>query len=444
MRIAIVGSGVAGLTCARLLDRHHDVVLFEADDRPGGHANTVEVDDPGVGPIGVDTGFIVHNDRNYPNLLRLFAELGVATLDTEMSFAVTDRTTGFHYRATNLNTLLAERTNALRPKMWRMLADIARFYRHANRYLVDGRDDLTLAEFLDHHGYGDTFRHLHLIPMGAAVWSSDPSRFDEFPAASLFHFLSNHGLLSVGDRPQWRTVQGGSRRYVEALLAAFGGEVRLSTPVAAVRRLPVAPDGDRAEAGVTVRPAEGAEERFDRVVLACHSDQALRMLTDADRVETEVLGSMRYQPNRATLHTDTRLLPPRRRAWAAWNYDRLGPDDTEPAVTYDLTNLQRLPGARRYLVSLNAEHRIDPATVIAGFDYTHPVFDTAAVNAQRRFEEIDGVNGVHFCGAYWGHGFHEDGMVSALRVCERIDGVATTGAMASAGYERMAQEGGAS
>ncbi|MEM7338177.1 MAG: FAD-dependent oxidoreductase [Actinomycetota bacterium] len=413
MRIAIVGSGIAGLTCAHVLGPEHDTVLFEADERLGGHANTIEVDDPAAGPLGVDTGFIVHNDRNYPNLCRLFDELDIAVIDTEMSFAVTDRPSGFTYRATNPNTLFADRSNLTSVRMWRMVYDIFRFYRRANRYLSEGRDDQTLAEFVADGSYGDEFVDLHLIPMGAAVWSADPRTFDQFPASALFRFLANHGLLSVGDRPQWRTVAGGSRRYVRAVAERFRGDVRTGTPVHRVTT-----DSN----GVEVRFGSGGEqsEHFDRVVLCCHSDDALRMLADATDTERAVLGAIGYRTNTATLHTDVALLSPQRRAWAAWNYDRLGPDDADPAVTYDLTTLQRLPGEHRYLVTLNSDARIDPASILHQVTYRHPEFNRAATDAQARFDEIDGTRGVHYAGAYWGYGFHEDGMVAGLRACERI------------------------
>ena len=419
MRIAIIGSGIAGLTCAHVLGPAHDVTLFEADDRLGGHSNTVTVTDPEVGEIGVDTGFIVHNDRNYPNLVRLFDELGVPVQDTEMSFGVTDRTTGFTYRATNPATLFADKRNLIRVDMWRMLADIVRFYRAGNRLLdaADAQDssvDLqqSIGEFLRVGRYSTAFRDLHLIPMGSSVWSADPATFDEFPAVSLLRFLKNHGLLSVGNRPQWRTVTGGSREYVRRVADRFAGEIRLATPVHSVVR---------SDGGVVVTSSAGTE-RFDRAVFACHSDQALALLADPSPDEKEILGAIRYQPNRATLHTDVSVLSPFRAAWAAWNYDRPLPGEPSgrSTLTYDMTDLQRLAGARRYLVSLNSEHRIDPATIIAQFDYAHPVFDGPAMTAQTRFDEIDGVNATHFCGAYWGYGFHEDGMASGLRVCERI------------------------
>lgn len=410
MRIAIIGSGVSGLTCAHLLGDRADTVLFEAASTLGGHANTVTVQDPQAGTLAVDTGFIVHNDRNYPNLVRLFDELNIETIDTEMSFAVTDRTTSFTYRATNLRTLFADPKSLVRPAMWRMLVDIIRFYRRAKSYLDSGRDDLSTAEFLVEGRYSKAFVDLHLIPMGAAVWSADPQTFDQFPAASLLQFLRNHGLLGVGDRPQWRALPNGSRRYVDAIAKQFAGEIRIDAPVRSVSR-----DDDS-----VVVVTDERHERFDQVILACHSNQALDLLTDPSAEERSVLGAIRYQPNRATLHTDTSLLSPKPSAWAAWNYDRLGPNDETAAVTYDLTTLQHLPGERRYLVSLNSDDRIDPSTVLGQYDYEHPIFDRSAIDAQARFNEISGVDRTHFCGAYWGFGFHEDGIVSGMRVCAAL------------------------
>jgi predicted NAD/FAD-binding protein len=412
----VVGSGIAGLACAHLLDPHHDIVLFEADSRLGGHTNTIEVTDPHAGRLGVDTGFIVHNDRNYPNLTRLFDDLGVATIDTEMSFAVTDRGTGLTYRATNLDTLLADRRNILDRRLWRMLADIARFHRGGHRFLRDPDPSLTLARFLEQGRYSDAFVDLYLVPMGASIWSADPTTFDQYPAATYLRFLDNHGLLSFGDRPQWRTVAGGSRRYVDAIVERFTGQIRLSAPATAIRRT---------EDGVELTHPDGTDS-FDQVILACHSDQALSALEDPSREEKEVLGAIRFQPNRATLHTDTLVLPPRRKAWAAWNYDRQAPTpdghrhQDRAVLTYDLTTLQRLPGSRRYLVSLNADEQIEPSSVLASFDYSHPVFDRAAVEAQGRLDEINGQRDTWFCGAWTRYGFHEDGMASAVAVSRRL------------------------
>jgi predicted NAD/FAD-binding protein len=439
MDVAIVGSGVAGLVCAHLLDPIHDVTLFEADRRLGGHCNTVTVDDPTAGELGVDTGFIVHNDRNYPNLVRLFDELGVTTIDTEMSFAVTDRTSDFTYRATNLDTLLARRRNATDPRLWRMLADILRFQRAGRRLLQRqpaGADTVTIGELLQSGRYGSAFIELHLIPMGAAVWSVDPATFTEFPALSLLRFLDNHGLLSIGNRPQWRAIVGGSRTYVDAIIAGLRGSVRSATPVLSIERRRVdRPPGhsqtdsigpvdsiDSAGGSVTVTTAAGSE-RFDHVIVAAHSDQALRLLVDPTPAERDILGAIRYQPNRATLHTDVSLLSPEPKAWAAWNYDRLPPGSCgarAATVTYDLTTLQRLAGERRYLVSLNSNDRIRPETVIDSFDYAHPIFDGAAVAAQQRIAEINGVANTWFCGAWCGYGFHEDGAAAAVRVAREL------------------------
>ncbi len=412
LRIAVIGSGIAGLGVAHHLSPTHHVVLFEADSRLGGHSNTVIVDDPNAGELAVDTGFIVHNDRNYPNLVSLFDELGVQTQPSEMSFSVTDRRHSgarpFTYRATNAATLAADPRNVVDPRMWSMVGDIVRFYRDAREFLADPDSSTTIAEFLDRHQYGSPFVDLHLLPMGSAVWSCAPDEFRSHPAVSLLRFLDHHGLLGLGNRPQWRTVVGGSRRYVRAIAERFAGEIRMGCPV---ERL------ERTEAGVLVT-TPGGSERFDRVVLAVHSDQALEMLSDASPTEKEVLGAVRYRSNRAVLHTDSSVLPPRRRAWAAWNYERS--TDGDMRVTYDLTTLQRLPGAHRYLVTLNDVERIDERAVIAEFDYAHPLFDHAAIEAQTRFEEIDGVDRVHYCGAWWGYGFHEDGLASALRVVGRI------------------------
>jgi predicted NAD/FAD-binding protein len=407
----VVGSGVAGLACAHLLGPVHDVVLFESDGRLGGHANTIEVDDPLLGRIGVDTGFIVHNDRNYPHLIRLFDELNVPVRDSEMSFAVHDRRTGFHYRATNLNTLFADRRRVVDPQMWRMLWDIGRFYR-TGRAILDrvgeGDDEpwsMTIGDLLDEGRYGERFVEAHLIPMGAAVWSVRPSNFRDFPAVSLLRFLDNHGLLSVGNRPNWRTVVGGSQVYVKALIDRFEGSIRLNAAVTAV---------ERTDDGVLVSTG-GSPERYDGVILACHSDQSLRLLADPSPEERSDLAGVAYQDNLATLHTDTGVLPPARRAWAAWNYEVVAGND-KPTVTYDLSLLMRLESHHRYLVTLNDDGRIRDADVIARIPYQHPVFNHAAIRAQQRIRERNGWNQTWFCGAWMGYGFHEDGMRSAVEV----------------------------
>jgi predicted NAD/FAD-binding protein len=418
LRVAVVGSGIAGLACALLIDDLHDVTVYEADDRPGGHSNTVEVDDPTAGPLGVDTGFIVHNDRNYPNLTGLFERLGVSTRPSEMSFGVEDRDTGFAYRATNLATLLARPRNAIDPRLWRMLVDIGRFFRQGRRFLADPDPRLTIGQFLAGRRYSDAFLRLHLLPMGAAVWSTGPRDFGDFPALALLRFLDNHGLLGVGDRPQWRTVEGGSRVYVRAITDRLGDRLRLRCPVTGITREDDDTRPGRAGPRGRVWLSAGrGRERYDAVVLACHSDQARRLLTDRTPEEDRVLGAIGYRVNDTVLHTDTGFLPRPARARAAWNYHVMG-QDREPTVTYDLTTLQRLPGSRRYLVTVNPDR--DPQGELARFRYAHPQFTLEAIEAQQRWDEIDGVGGVHYCGAYWGYGFHEDGLVSAIRVARKL------------------------
>ncbi len=412
--LAIVGSGIAGLACAHLLDGRHRVTLYEASQRPGGHANTVAVEDPDAGPLGVDTGFIVHNDRNYPNLLRLLHRLEVATKPSEMSFGVEERDSGFAYRATNPATLLARPGNITDRRWWLMLRDIARFFRDARRFLADPDPTVTIGTFLDRGRYSDAFVELHLLPMGAAVWSTGLDDFTDFPAQSLLQFLDNHGLLGVGNRPQWRTIDGGSRRYVDAILDRFGGRLELGCAVEriAVDHQPGHGGGSTVELDTTAGP-----RRHDAVILACHSDQAAELLASS-RPETQaILRAITYRDNDAVLHTDTSFLPRAPRARAAWNY-HVGDDRRRPTLTYDLTTLQRLAGRHRYLVTINPDRQ--PAGEIARFRYAHPQFDRAAIEAQGRWDEIDGVDGLHFCGAYWGYGFHEDGLVSALRVCRKL------------------------
>lgn len=410
-RIAIIGSGIAGLTCAHVLGDRVEAVLYESDDRLGGHANTVDVDDPDGSALAIDTGFIVHNRRNYPNFCRLLDELDIDTQPSEMSFSVTDRERNLTYRATNPSTIFADRRNLGRPAMWRMLADIVRFWRASHRLLDDADEnlDLPLGGFVARHGFSEAFVEWHLRPMISSIWSADPAGVDDTSAVTLLQFLDNHGLLGLGDRPQWRTIVGGSRSYVEAIERRFDGKIRTDTPVRSVRRRPD---------GVEVVTDTGRES-FDHVILACHTDQSLRLLADPTPTERAVLGNIGYLPNQATLHTDTSVLSPRRRAWASWNYevDRAA---NEPRLTYDLTTLQQLPGRHRYLVSLNLDDRIDPSSVIRRISYAHPILDRSAVHAQRRLPEINGVDGVSFCGAWARHGFHEDGMASALDVCERL------------------------
>jgi len=413
MKIAIIGAGIAGNVAAYHLHREHDITVFEAADRMGGHTHTHEIELEGR-QLAVDTGFIVCNDRTYPNFLALLAELGVELQPSEMSFSV-QTANGLEYNGTTLNSLFAQRRNLVHPAFWRMIRDILRFNREAPRLLEWRSDALTLGEYLDSQGYSRQFLEHYILPMGAAIWSAGTETMRNFPARYFVRFFHNHGMLTVDDRPQWLTVRGGSARYVERLTASLRDRIRLRTPVESVCRTP---------AGVLVKPVGGEAERFDRVFFACHSDQALRLLVDANPTEREVLGAIRYQRNEVLLHTDTRVLPRRPLAWAAWNYHLLDRASERVAVTYHMNMLQRLDTRVPLLVSLNLSDRIDEARVIREMMYEHPVFTPAAVAAQERHAEIDGADRAYFCGAYWGFGFHEDGVVSALNALEhfhRID-----------------------
>lgn len=410
-RIAIIGSGVSGLVAAHNLHPSAELVVFEADDRVGGHVNTVEVHEAEQ-TLGIDTGFIVYNERNYPGFATLLDDLGVATKPSDMSFSVSSPVTGLEYRGTNLNTLLARRSNVVRPSFVRMVSDVPRFNRAA-RALLD-HDDITLSldDFLRRERFSQPFVDDYLIPLGAAIWSANPQEFSAFPVASLARFLDQHGLLSLGHRPPWRTVVGGAQRYVDALTTPIRNQIRTRCAVRVV---------ERDDVGVLVRSDARPEgERFDRAVFATHADTTLALLASPTAEEVAVLGAFRFQRNRATLHTDERLLPKRRRAWASWNYRRTGDDQRVPVLTYYANRLQDLESTTNYCITLNADDAIDPSKVIASFDYTHPTFDEAALRAQRRHGDIDGRLRTHFAGAYWGYGFHEDGVQSALRVVERM------------------------
>ena len=413
MRIAIVGSGIAGLTCAHLLHPRHDVTLFEANDHAGGHVNTVRVETDG-GAWDVDTGFIVHNDRNYPCFQRLLAQLGVATQPAEMSFGVSDGVGDFEYNGASPNGLYAKRSHLVTPWFQRMVADLLRFNREARALLEEPGNDVSLRAWLEQRRYSPAFVERLIVPQAAAVWSADPRQLWSFPARFLVQFFDTHGMLGLRDRPQWRTVSGGSQRYVAAIVARLGEErVRLSTPVRAIAR-----DAE----GVEVAPLGGAPERFDRVVIATHGDQALRLLADPSALERELLGAFPYQRNDVTLHTDRGLLPRRRRAWASWNYHLPDRERGRPTVTYWMNRLQALDADRELLVTLNRDDDVHAEHVLARLRYDHPVFTSAGVAAQARFDELNGANRTSYCGAYWGWGFHEDGVVSALRACEPLGG----------------------
>ncbi|VVO68805.1 hypothetical protein PS876_01178 [Pseudomonas fluorescens] len=407
MKIAIIGSGIAGLTCAHLLNRRHDVTVFEAGDWVGGHTHTVQVSVEGR-QYAVDTGFIVFNDWTYPNFIRLLGQLGVSFNPTEMSFSVSDPDSGLEYNGNNLNSLFAQRRNLLSPGFWGMLRDILRFNKQAQRDLIELRidADMTLDDYLKAGGYGERFILHYIVPMGAAIWSMPMAEMLNFPLQFFVRFFKNHGLLSVSDRPQWQVVEGGSSAYIAPLTAAFKDRIRLNCPVKRV---------DRDEHGVVLHSPAGIEH-FDKVVFACHSDQALQMLASPSEAERAILGALPYADNEVVLHTDTQLLPTRKLAWASWNYRLSGAGHTHAAVTYDMNILQGIESDTTFCVSLNQSAGINPDKVLARFTYAHPQFSLGAVAAQNRWAELDGVRHTHYCGAYWANGFHEDGVVSALRV----------------------------
>jgi predicted NAD/FAD-binding protein len=412
VRIAIVGSGIAGLGSAwRLQKQRHAVTLYEANDYLGGHTHTVDLTLDGV-TAPVDTGFLVFNDRTYPNLVALFAELGVESVASEMTFSARIDAVGLEWAGTSVASLFAQPSSALRPDFWRMLADIARFNRETTALRErDALWSISLGEFLDEWRFGAPFRDWYLLPMAAAIWSSPKSDILDFPLATFVRFCHNHGLLGIRNRPQWRTVSGGGRAYV-AKIAARLSDVRLATPVRRIRR---------GTHGVDIETA-GRSERFDEVVLACHSDQARRLLADPTPTEENLLSAVRYQPNRVVLHTDIALLPRSRRAWAAWNY--LAATDvrgTRPvAVSYLLNKLQPLPFSRPVIVTLNPPFDPDPALTIREFEYSHPLQDAAALDAQSQFAALQGLRHTWYAGAWLGHGFHEDGLKAAHAVAAGI------------------------
>jgi len=405
VRVAVVGSGIAGLASAWLLSRTHDVTLFERDDRLGGHTHTHDIA-LGERRFAVDTGFIVFNPAHYPLLTRLFAELGVDSQPTTMSFALKNARNGLEYNATDLRGLFVQKRNLVSPRFWRLLRDLARFYREAPALLV--RDDVgpTLGEYLDANGYSAAFADDHLIPMASALWSSPSARIREFPAKYLVQFMANHQMLQLSGRPQWRVVRGGSQRYVDALRARWTVHARPGCAATRVRR---------AADAVTIESAAGSE-RFDHVVLACHSDEALALLADASPREREILGALPYQSNDTVLHTDARLLPTRRRAWAAWNALVPREPTDHCTVSYCMNLLQSLDAPQPLIVTLNRTAEIAPEKILRRMSYRHPVYSQSSVAAQARKAEIQGAQRTWFAGAYWGWGFHEDGMRSAVDV----------------------------
>ena len=410
MKIAIIGSGIAGNVAAHRLYKEHEITVYEAGAHVGGHTHTHEIDSHGE-RYAIDTGFIVFNDWTYPNFIALLSELGVESQASAMSFSVRNEASSLEYNGTTLNTLFAQRRNLLRPSFYRMLRDIVRFNREAPALLASATD-IALVDYLAAHRYSSEFIGDYLVPMGAAIWSTDPARMLAFPARFFVRFFENHGMLSVDARPQWRAIRGGSARYVDKLVAPFRGRIRLNTPVESVRRM----------RDCVLVKARGAEaQRFEHVFLACHSDQALGLLADATPLERQILGAIPYQENEAVLHTDTSMLPHARRAWAAWNYHVVRESSERVALTYNMNMLQSLAARETFCVTLNHSERIAPAKIIKRLVYHHPLFTPAGVAAQKRQHEINGQQRTYFCGAYWRFGFHEDGVVSALDAVEHFE-----------------------
>lgn len=418
-RVAIIGSGISGLAVAHGLQGQAQITLFEAGSYFGGHTHTVDVTLDGH-THGVDTGFLVLNERTYPRLLNLFSRLGVEIAPSDMSFSVQVPDIGLEWSGSDLSTVFAQRGNLLRPRFWRMLADILRFNRLTTAIAADGRDAQLvepIGDFLARHRFSDEFRNWYFLPMIGCIWSCPTDQMLRFPIATLIRFCHNHGLIQVANRPQWYTVRGGARNYVEKIVAGVP-DARLNAPVRSVRRVPPG----SASAGVWVATDHGSE-RFDEVVFACHTDQALALLADASEAERSVLGAIRYQPNRAVLHTDRSVLPRRERAWASWNYERAADGDREQArvcLHYLLNRLQPLPFRTPVLVSLNPVTAPRADTVVGEFEYDHPVFDLAAIAAQKRLPEMQGVAHSWFCGAWTRYGFHEDGLMSGEAVVEGL------------------------
>jgi uncharacterized protein len=411
MRIGVIGSGVSGMVAAYHLSRDHDVTVFEAGSYIGGHTHTVDVEAEG-GPLAVDTGFIVFNDWTYPNFIALLDELKVSWQHSDMSFSVQNEKSGLEYNGTSLNALFAQRSNALKPSFLKMVVDILRFNREAPKLLQNDSHQLNLGDYLRSEAYSPYFIENYIVPMGAAVWSTPPAEMFRFPARFFVEFFANHGFLSVENRPVWRVVSGGSREYIKKLTAPYARNIRLNTAVESIVRRP---------GRVTMRLADGSLEHVDAVFIACHSDQALRLLSDPSPAETAILGAIPYQENHAVLHTDERLMPQRKLAWAAWNYHVPEARSERVCLTYNMNILQSLPGKTQFLVSLNRSD-IDPAKVLGSYAYHHPVFTVAGVAAQKRRAEINGERGTYYCGAYWSYGFHEDGVKSALVALDAFRG----------------------
>ncbi|MDO9161793.1 MAG: FAD-dependent oxidoreductase [Methylococcaceae bacterium] len=409
MKLAIIGSGISGLYSAHYLSKQHEVTIFEANAVLGGHTDTHHIDIANQ-TYPVDTGFIVFNEHNYHYFCQLLGDLGVASQSSDMSFSVTDSVSGLEYNATTLDKLFCQRRNLFRPRFYRMVRDILRFYREAPALLNASDDNLTLGEYLHNNRYSSAFIDDHILPMGCALWSGPSETVKQFPARYFVSFMANHQMLKISDRPEWRTIIGGSSSYVKAFQQQFKGELRLNSPVLAV---------SRNDAGVIVKTAAQTQQ-FDRVIFACHSDQALNLLADPSPSETQILGAMTYQQNEVVLHTDARLMPRHPKAWASWNALKINNLKAQCTVTYYMNLLQNLAAPVPLLVTLNCTDRIDPKKILQTRTYHHPVYTKASLAAQQRREEINGKQFTYYTGAYWGWGFHEDGAQSAQEVVDLI------------------------
>jgi len=410
LKIAIIGSGIAGNTIAYHLNKQHDVTVFEAESHIGGHTHTHHIKHEG-NEYNVDTGFIVFNDRTYPNFIALLDELKVDWQPSEMSFSVQCEETGLEYNGTNLNSLFAQRRNLFKPSFHKMIRDILRFNKTSLELLADG-NEIKLGDYLQQGNYSQQFIDHYIIPMGSAIWSTEARQMLDFPARFFVRFFHHHGMLTVNNRPEWRTITNGSASYVSALTESFKDKIRLNTPVVSVRRL---------AASVRVKPLHGEEEKFDYVFFACHSDQALKLLSDKKANEIEILSAIPYQENTIFLHHDISMMPKRKLAWAAWNYHVTNPHAEQVTVTYNMNVLQNLQSKEPLLVTLNHTNLINPAKVIKRLKYMHPIYTLAGAAAQARHAEISGKNRTGFAGAYWRNGFHEDGVVSALEAIKHFE-----------------------
>ena len=411
-KIAIVGSGISGLTAAYLLSQEHQVTVFEADDRIGGHTATKSVEWQGE-QYDIDTGFIVFNDWTYPNFQKLLHQLNVYYKPTTMGFSVSNDASGLEYSGENLNTLFAQRKNLVSLKHWQMIRDILRFNKQSLIDIESGKlpSDKLLGDYLVERNYSDSFINDYLVPMGSAIWSASTADMKAFPLQFFVRFFKNHGLLSVGDRPQWHVIRGGSCAYLEPLIQRFKTSIQLSTPVESIVR---------EQDSVLLTNQQGLNERFDEVVIAAHSDQALTMLADPSESEQSVLGRIAYRENDVVLHTDQSLLPRNKSVWSSWNYRIKTQERSLPVLTYDMNILQGIEAPVEFCVTLNDTDSIDPEKIIGQYRYAHPMFNMDAINAQKQWADVNGVNRTWFCGAYWHNGFHEDGVKSALRVAEKF------------------------